>query len=182
MAGVTQVINLFNKNKWVVRFSNMVDFTGLELDSQVLDNWVKTVNIPDLTVNMLTSEFGHNRQIHPDPRGARDLQTINIEFIMDEEGKNFYYFWCWLMSMRAGKPIGKTSLKGEALLRLDQIDCIEVCLLNNDKVIVSKMKFFDCIPTNLAALSLETGQKNTSTFVVTFDYENMSLQPVTTEE
>lgn len=182
MAGVTQSINQFNKNKWIVRFSNMVDFTDLNLDSQILDNYVKTVNLPDITVTMLTSEFGHNRQIHPNPRGARDLQTINIEFIMDEEGKNFYYFWIWLMSMRAGKPIGKVSVKGDVLLRLDQIDCIELCLLNNDKVMVSKMKFFDCIPTNLSSLSLETGQKNIASFVVTFDYENMEFQPLTVEE
>lgn len=182
MAGVTQSINIFNKNKWQVRFSNMCDFTELDLDSHILDNYVKTVNIPDLTVNMLTSEFGHARQIHPDPRGARDLQTINIEFIMDEEGKNFYYFWMWLINMRAGNAIGKKNLKGEALLRLDQIDCIEICLLNNNKVMVSKMKFFDCIPTNLSSMSLETGQKNLASFVITFDYENMSLQPITHEE
>lgn len=182
MAGITQSINNYNKNKWIVRFSNMVDFTGLELDTHILDNYIKTVNIPDLTVTMLTSEWGHERQLHPNPRGARDLQTINFEFKMDEEGKNYYYFWMWLMNMRAGNPIGKETLKGEKLLRLDQIDCIEVCLLNNDKVMVSKMKFFDCIPTNLGSLSLETGVKNEATFAVTFDYENMSLQPVTHEE
>ena len=90
MAGVTQDINNFNKHKWICRFSNMVDFTVLELDTTVLDNYIRTVNIPDLSVNMLTSEFQHERQLHPDPRGARDLQTINMEFKMDEEGKNFY--------------------------------------------------------------------------------------------
>ena len=36
MAGVTQDINNFNKNKWICRFSNMVDFTDLELDTTVL--------------------------------------------------------------------------------------------------------------------------------------------------
>lgn len=182
MAGVTTEINNFNKNKWICRFSNMVDFTDLELDTTVLDNYIRTVNIPDLSVNMLTSEFQHERQLHPDPRGARDLQTINMEFKMDEEGKNFYYFWCWLMSMRAGKPIGKKTALGEKLLRMDCIDAIEVCLLNNDKVMVSKMKFLHCIPTNLSALSLETGQAQEATFIVTFDYENMTLQPVTSEE
>lgn len=182
MAGVTQSINQFNKNKWIVRFSNMVDFTGLNLDSHILDNYIKTVNIPDVSVNMLTSEWCHIRELHPDPRGARDLQTINIEFIMDEEGKNFYYFWKWLMSMRAGEPIGKTNIKGEPLLKEDCVDVIEVCLLNNNKEMVSKMKFYHCIPTNLAALSLESGQKNIASFVVTFDYENMNLQPLTTEE
>lgn len=182
MAGVTQSINNYNKNKWIVRFSNMVDFTGLELDSHILDNYIKTVNIPDLTVTMLTSEWGHERQLHPNPRGARDLQTINMEFKMDEEGKNYYYFWMWLINMRGGNAIGKKTVKGDALLRLDQVDCIEVCLLNNDKVMVSKMKFYDCIPTNLGSLSLETGVKNEATFAVTFDYENMELQPVTHEE
>ena len=86
------------------------------------------------------------------------------------------------MSMRAGKPIGKKTVKGEALLRMDCIDAIEICYLNNDNEIVSKMKFYHCIPTTLSSLSLETGTSEEATFIVTFDYENMSLQPETLEE
>jgi len=84
--------------------------------------------------------------------------------------------------MRGGNPIGRRNIKGEKLLRYDAIDVIELCLLNNDKVIVSKMKFKHCIPTNMSSLELTTGQADGATFTVTFDYENMTLQPMTEEE
>ena len=69
MAGITTSINDFNKNKFVVRFSNLVNFTGIDLDTHILDNYVRSVSIPDLSIPMLTSMYMHERQLHPNPIG-----------------------------------------------------------------------------------------------------------------
>ena len=172
----TTSINDFNKNKFVVRFSNLVNFTGIDLDTHILDNYVRSASIPDLSIPMLTSMYMHERQLHPNPIGARDLQSITIEFKLDEEMKNFYYFYCWIDAMRHGETCGKKSLKGEELLRMDCIDAIEIVSLNNDNKIQSKMKFKHAILTNLQNVNLEYGTSEICTFTCTFDYETVELQ------
>lgn len=176
MAGITTSINDFNKNKFVVRFSNLVNFTGIDLDPHILDNYVRSVSIPDLSIPMLTSMYMHERQLHPNPIGARELQSITVEFKLDEELKNFYYFYCWIDAMRHGETCGKKSLKGEELLRMDCIDAIEIVSLNNDNKIQSKMKFKHAILTNLQNVTLEYGTSDICTFACTFDYETIELQ------
>ena len=101
------------------------------INTSILQRGIAT-SIPDLSIPMLTSMYMHERQLHPNPIGARDLQSITIEFKLDEEMKNFYYFYCWIDAMRHGETCGKKSLKGEELLRMDCIDAIEIVSLNND--------------------------------------------------
>jgi len=182
MSGFTTSINDFNKNKYVLRFSNLVNFTGYELDTHILDNYVRSVNVPDLSIPMLTSMYMHERQLHPNPIGARELQTMTVEFKLDEEMKNYYLFYCWIYFMRYGETCGKTSLKGEELLRMDCIDAIEIVSLDNDNKIKSKMKFKHAIISNLASLNLEYGTSDICTFTCTFEYENIELQLENTED
>lgn len=176
MAGLTTQINDFSNNKFVIRFSHLVNFTGIELDTHILDNYVKNVHVPDLSIPMLTSLYGHQRQLHPNPIGARDLQTLTVEFMLDERMTNYYYFYAWIESMRYGKPIGRTNVAGEELLRLDATPTIEIVSLDNNNKIVSKMKFNHCIPNNLANLDLQYGVSDVVSFVVTFEYETIELQ------
>lgn len=182
MAGFTTSINDFNKNKYVLRFSNLVNFTGYELDTHILDNYVRSVTVPDLSIPMLTSMYMHERQLHPNPIGARELQTMTVEFKLDEEFKNYFLFYSWIQAMRYGEPCGKTSLKGEELLRMDCIDAIELVSLNNDNKIQSKMKFKHAIISNLANLNLEYGTADICTFTCTFEYETLELQLQNTED
>lgn len=182
MSGITTQINDFSNNKFIVRFSNLVNMTNYELDTHILDNYVRNVSVPDLSIPMLTSLYQHERQLHPNPIGARDLQTINIEFQLDENMQNYYLFYCWIYWMRFGESCGKTNLKGEELLRMDCIDAIEIVSLNNNNKIVSKMKFKHAIINNLAQLSLQYGVSDVVTFVCTFDYENIELQLENTED
>lgn len=182
MRGITTSINEFNKNKFLVRFSNLVNFTGLEMDNHVLDNYVHSVSVPDLSIPMLVSFYGHERQIHPNPIGARDLQRITVEFKLDEEMKNYFLFQKWIEHMRYGDTCGKKSLKGEELLRMDCIDAIEIVSLDNDNQIKSKMKFKHAIIVDLATLNLEYGNSDICTFTCTFDYETIELLLNNTED
>ena len=182
MAGITTQINDFTNNKFIVRFSNLVNMTNYELDTHILDNYVKNVSVPDFSIPLLDSKYLHERQLHPNPIGARDLQTINIEFFLDERMMNYYYFYCWLYWMRFGEAVGKTTAKGDELLRMDCIDAIEIVSLNNNNKIMTKMKFKHAILNNMAQLSLQYGSADPVTYVCTFTYENIELLLENTED
>jgi len=183
MPGITSQINDFNKNKFMVRFSNVPNMTGYDkIDVHVLNNYVQAFNIPDVSIPMLTSVFGHERQLHPNTIGSRDLQTINMEFKIDEHMFNFWLMYSWLYNMRHGKTCGKKSLKGEELVRMDCIDCIELCLLDNDNHLISKLRFHHCIINNISALDLSFKSSDLGTMVVTFEVEDMSFHVETDEE
>ena len=182
MAGITTQINDFTNNKFIIRFSNIVNMTNMELDVHILNNYVKNVSVPDFSIPMLETFYQHERQIHPNPIGARDLQTMNIEFFLDERMQNYYLFYAWIFWMRFGETCGKVNLKNEELLRMDCIDAIELVSLNNNNQIVSKMKFKHAIPNNLAQLSMQYGSADLVTYVVTFTYEQIELLLENTED
>lgn len=182
MAGLTTEINQFSNNKFVIRFSNLVNMTGEELDSHVLNNYIKNVSIPNFNIPMLDTKYLHERQLHPNPIGSRDLQTINIEFILDEHMKNYYLLQSWIFYMRFGRTCGKTNLKGDELLRMDCVDAIEIVSLNNDNKIISKMKFKHAIISDLGALSLSYGSSDVISYTATFHYETIELLLEDTED
>ena len=77
-------INTFNKNKFLVRFSNFPNFTNFKLNMNVLNLYVESVTIPDLSIPMLQTVYMHERQLHPASIGARELQAVTITFQIDE--------------------------------------------------------------------------------------------------
>ena len=182
MAGLTTEINNFSNNKFVVRFSNIVNMTDQELDVHILNNYIKTANVPNFSIPMLDTKYLHERQLHPNPIGARDLQTINIEFVLDERMRNYFLLQSWIYFMRYGKTCGKTNLKGDELLRMDCVDAIEIVSLNNDNKIISKMKFRHAIISDLGNLNLTYGSSDIITYAATFHYETIELIPDNTED
>lgn len=176
MAGVTTQINDFHKNKFIVRFSNMPNMTGYDdIDIHVFNNYIKSVNIPDLSIPMLYSTTGQYRQLHPSPIGSRDLQTVTVEFKIDEHMFNYWVLSSWLYMMRYGQTCGKKSLKNEELLRLDCIDVMEICLLDNDGRVISKIKFKHCIINNLSTIDLKYGSADLGSMIATFEVEELEF-------
>lgn len=176
MPGITTQINEFHKNKFVVRFSNVPNMTGYKgIDIHVLNNYLKAITIPDLSIPMLFSTTGQYRQLHPSPIGSRDLQTLTVEFKLDEHAFNYWLLSTWLYQMRHGHTCGKTSLKGEELLRMDCIDAIEVCFLDNDGHVLSKIRFKHCIINNLSSVDLKYGTAELGTMIATFEVEELEF-------
>ena len=182
MSGITTEINQFTNNKFVVRFTNLVNMTEFELDEHILNNYIKSITVPNISIPMLESKFMHERQLHPNPIGARELQTVNIEFIMDERMRNYYLLYSWIYYMRYGRTCGKKSLKGDELLRMDCIDAIEFVSLNNDNKIISKMKFKHAIITDIGSWNGTYGSAEVVTFSATFNYETVELLLEDTED
>lgn len=176
MPGLTTQINDYHKNKFEVRFSNVPNMTGYDkIDIHVFNNYIKGINLPDLSIPMLYSTTGQYRQLHPSPIGSRELHTVSIEFKIDEHMFNYWMLSSWLYQMRFGKPCGKKSLRGEELLRFDCIDAIEVCALDNDGRVISKIRFKHCIINNLSSLDLKYGAAELGTMIATFEVEEMEF-------
>lgn len=182
MAGFTTQINTFNKNKFKILLSNFPNLTKYKWDIHIFNNYLKSFQIPDLSIPMLTSVFGHDRQLHPSPIGSRDLQTITVEFQIDEEFKNFNAAYQWLFQMRNGMLSDRTDLQKSALLRLDSIDEIQIITYNNNKEPVSKFSFIQCILNNISSLPLDYSQAEIGTFTCTFEYEKINFELLNEKE
>lgn len=176
MSGITTSINKFNKNKFLVRFSDFPNLTDISFDTHIFNNYIKTFNIPDISMTMLSSTYLHKRQLHPNTKGSRDLQTITIEFIIDEEMKNWFVMYAWLVETRHGLTSGKKSLIQEELVRLNCVDAIEIISLDNNNNVKSKLKFKHCILSNIGSLQLQYGVSEEATFVCTFEYEEIDIE------
>lgn len=176
-------INNSNGNKFIVRFSNFPNFTGKKLNvNNLLNQYLESVTVPDISIPMLNSMYMHERQLHPASIGARDLQTITMTFQIDECRKNWYAFYSWMWYMRHGQTCGKKSLIGEELLRFDCIDTIELINLSNNNEVISKMKFSHCILNNLSSAEFTCQNSELSKFTVTFEIETLDLDLLTDEE
>jgi hypothetical protein len=84
--------------------------------------------------------------------------------------------------MRHGQTCGKTTLKGEELVRMDCIDTIEVINLTNNNEVVSKLKFGHCILNNVSSAEFTCQSSELSKFTVTFEVETVDLDLLTDEE
>ena len=176
-------INNSNGNKFIVRFSNFPNFTGKKLNvNNLLNQYLESVTVPDISISMLSSMYMHERQLHPASIGARDLQTITMTFQVDEARKNWHAFYAWMWYMRHGQTCGKKSLIGEELLRFDCIDTIELINLSNNNEVLSKMKFGHCILSNLGSAEFNCQTSELSNFTVTFEIETLDLDLLTDEE
>lgn len=175
-------INNSNGNKFALRFSNFPNFTGTKLNMNVFNQYLESVTVPDISIPMLTSIYLHNRQLHPNSIGERDLQTLTLTFQVDECRKNWYAFYSWIWYMRHGQTCGKADLQGEELLRYDCIDTIEIINLSNNNEVVSKLKFQHCILNNLGSAEFTKQTSELCKFTVTFEVESIDLDLLTLEE
>lgn len=175
-------INTYNKNKYQVRFSNFPNFTGHKFNMNLLNLYIQSFTVPDLSIPMLKSVYMHEEQKHPNTIGKRELQTITITFQVCENQQNWYAFYAWLYYMRHGMTCGKTSLKGEELVRMDCIDAIDVLNFDNTGALVSKMTFGHCILNNLSSMELQFSTSEIATFTVTFEVEYIDLDLMTDDE
>jgi hypothetical protein len=169
-------INTSNNNKFIVRFSNFPNFTQYKLNMNVLNLYLESITIPDITIPMLNSIYMHERQLHPATIGARELQTVNLTFQVDELKKNYFAFYSWMVYMRYGRTCGKKNLKQEELVRMNCIDKIETIFLDNNGEVTSKLVFGHCILNNLSSAEFTKQQSEISKFTVTFEVETVDLE------
>ena len=181
MSNMTSTVINYNTNKFKIVLSNVPNLTGnTKFDNSVINNYVRGITIPDITIPMLESFYGQARQLHPNPIGSKNLNTVLVEFKVDDTMMNWYIFYCWLVNTRKGQNV-RTGLDGKPLLRLNCIDSLDVYSYNNIDKAASRIKFKSCQITSISNLALKYGTSDAAIFTVTLDYENIEIEINPTE-
>lgn len=170
-------VNLFTKNKYVLSISNMPNLTVIpddELDLATFSTSVKSVQLPNITINLLHSYWQHEDQIHPNPQGARETNTLNVSWLLDSKFLNYTIFAAWAQGTKYGIPARRRD-GGDELLRDNCIDRLDVYSLDNAKMPFAKLSFHRVFLTGLGNLDLEFGDSSIVSFQTTFAYEKFGL-------
>lgn len=175
---ITQSVNQYNKNKFRVcasNFPNLTDIPDEQLDLSSIHNNLRGITIPDLTLTAIDLQMGQEHQLHPNPIGARELNTFTLEYMADDKLLNWYIFYCWIVKTRAGIATRK-GLDGYDLLRDNCIDSLRVYMYDNNKQVKSKFEFKRCFLKSISSMDLKNGTSDHATFTLTFDYENFDFK------
>lgn len=175
---INKNVNLFTKNKYELSLSNIPNLTIIpdsELDLSTFTTSVKAVQLPNITNNLLHSYWQHEDQLHPNPQGARETNTINVTWMLDSKFLNYIIFAAWVKGSRYGIPARKKEDGYDGLLRDNCIDRLDVYSLDNAKMPFAKLSFFKVFLTGLGNLDLEFGDASIVTFQTTFAYQKFGL-------
>lgn len=175
MADITSSVNNYSGNQFRVIFNQWPNLTGKKLDTSVFDNNVMSFTIPDITGPLLNTQYGHVKQLHPNPVGYRQLNAFNVTFRVDDRLLNYYAAKCWISGSRVGERKSNKNLPYD-LLRWNRIETVELQNLDNAENVVSRMLFKRVFITNLSNLTLRYGQSENSTFTCTFEYEECDFE------
>jgi len=169
----TGTINRFHQDKWMVNFSNVPSVEGNKVDVQLYDLYVKSVVLPNLSLDTQNSDLMNFSVRQPTARVNDQLNFLTIEFKVDEFLENYYSLYEWMQVFKYGV---KTDT--QEFLRLNTIKAIEVFLLDNQKRKKGVYRFTECIITDLGALNLEMGSSEEVTFGVSLTYEEVKFEKI----
>lgn len=162
--------NLYTKNKYHVRISNLPNLTGIddsELDLTTFSNNIKSVSIPSLTQNLLYSYWQQSVHIHPNPQGARETNTLNVEWVLDSRFLNYSILNAWVQGSRYGEPVRNDLLKDNCIDRFD------IYTMDNTKTVNALFSFRRVFIIGVGELQLQFGSSEITTFQSVFQYERL---------
>lgn len=166
------VPNSYHASRWELVMSNIPTIGTEKINKDIYNLYVKGVTIPDLTINMIYSDYKDYTYLNPGTRGNTELMQLMIEFVLSEDAKNYYNFFNLLMQTRFDVEEGKK-------LKDLNINGIVVYFKDNQKRKKSKMTFKNCFLSNLSSLPLIHGSSEEITFTATFNYQEVLYDLVT---
>lgn len=183
----TTTVNDFQTNHYEIIISNIPNLTSQtedEFDMSVVNNNIKGISIPDLTVTYLETGDGNHTQYHAASMGARNMNTITLELAADDGLLNWYYFYWWAIGMRTG-TIANNPVPEDAddssidwrkhLLRDNCITSINVYSYDNRGKVKTRLTFERCFIETISSLELKSTSSEYGRFTVTLRYEGMDL-------
>ena len=159
--------NNFSNDSWRVNFSNIPKMENDEkIDMLLIDTYVKSVTLPDLSVETINSDFMGDTYRHPNSRTNDDLGQVAIEFGLSEDMKNYNYFYQWFQMLRHG--ITDATKFNDCVIK-----DMTVQMLDNQKRVTNKMSFTNCLLSSVGSLNLGMGQSELVTFPLLLQYQEM---------
>ncbi len=157
-------VNLFHQDKWQISFSNIPTVSDLA-DIPLYDLYVKSVVLPDINLTETFSNFQNEVVRQPVTRSNEDLSQLQVTFKADENLKNYYNMFTWIMSVRFGDNITTEKVRDENIKK------IQIILLDNEKRKKGILGFKDCFLLSLSSLSLNMGTAEEIEFTCNFSYK-----------
>lgn len=161
--------NSFKNGSWRSYVSNFPFFGNDDLP--YLNLFVKSVIIPNLSIEYIVSKFKGQQDLHPVESINQLHGTLNVVYTVSEDSKNYWMVREAMMKIASGE-----SDNTEDLLKKTDIDSISVHLLDNQDRVTMIMEFMECKIKNVTALDLGYGSSSGDvTFTVELDYINEKI-------
>lgn len=124
-----------------------------------IDYWARMVTLPGYSMPSAPTQYRNNE--FSLPSNSRDLDNLQIEFLLDEDFENYKFFRRWM----------EEGLYGDGPIQNVMLD-LTVIAMSSVKHPLHNFKFESSFPTMVSQLTLEHGIVDTLplTFTVSFNY------------
>lgn len=167
-------VNNANSEKFRVIFSNIPVPTTrkTKLDLEVFNNYVKSITLPDYSLEMAESKYLGATVRYPSSQYNDNLSQLTIEFFVDEDFENFKAFFDWIDQIRRG-----CATKGETDTLKSNIKMINVLVNDNENRKTNTLTFTNCWLISMSSLSLIFGSSEELQFSCTFVFDTLDITP-----
>lgn len=177
-------INAFSSDKFRLVLSNVPGMETSRKDLLFLfETFCKSVSIPEYTLEYVQSMYKGNVINNPVSKKNDDLKNFDIEFKVDENFQNYFYFFDYMQSVKYGdmnlpqaNQVRNTKNKRKYLTREYDIDTISILLLNSERITQKVLKFEGCLIDSLSNILLKFGEAEQVPFTVSFRYREVFLE------
>lgn len=122
-------------------------------DAPEFNYFIQSVSVPSIRVNEIEMSYRNEQVFFPSNKIQYD--PLNITFIVSEDLKNYIFLQKWMI--KAAKAAEKNEIFKDVTLHI----------LNNNKLANIEFVFYDCFPTSITEINLESGVVDTSPLVCT---------------
>lgn len=173
------VVNTFHQDSFKVSFSNFPVILETEtlsginqpIDMRIFDYYVKNVTIPDQSLQVTEIPMLNRVQLQPISRGNDNLNSVTVEFKVDNAFRNYFMFYTYIRQMRTAEPDVDVFYK-------NVIHEMFVDAHANVGEKMVRLKFTNLFPISTGTLSLESGASQELTFAVSFVYEEFTVEMI----
>jgi hypothetical protein len=137
----------------------------------LFDNFVKSLVIPDYTMEEIYSDFKAFRIRHPvAPKINTNLGQIAIEFKLNEDLSNYLTIFEYMRQLKYAELSNSFT---EEFIRKYTIKAIILSVMDNQKREIAQMRFTEAFILSLSSLALTTGSSEELTFSILCSYQEL---------
>ena len=166
-------INEAQQGKFEIYLSNLPTYEDdflRDIDLRKFNNFVKSVNVPESSMNLQISKTYGGGRIFPAPSFNYDMPEFSITYGLDENMSNYWYMFNWIWSNRNAR-----SMNDKTWMVNSKINEAILCFKNNNGKITNYVNFDECYISNLSSIDFQYGAYEDIRFTVTFKFNGIRI-------
>jgi len=166
-------INEAQQGKFEIYLSNLPTYESdfiRDIDLRKFNNFVKSVSVPESSVNIQISKTYGGSRLFPAPGFNYDLPEFTITYGLDENMANYWYLFNWIWSNRNAR-----SMNDKTWMVNSKINEATLCFKINNGKITNYIKFDECYISNLSSIDFQYGAYEDMRFTVTFKFNGIRI-------